>query len=101
MFRYTHYLGPEKLKRAIWCELFVIHKGYLPYLKKWAKLQDQTRAEVRADPDDNKTCKDLQPLAPCGPLKFGDSLMIQPTHLETRIRDSQDYSQIHAEDEVL
>ena len=66
MFRYTRYLGPEKLKRAIWCELFVIREGYLPYLKKWAKLQDQ------ADPDDNKICNDLQHLAPGGPPKVSD-----------------------------
>ena len=73
MFRYTHYLGPEKLKRAIWCELFVIREGYLLYLKKWAKLQDQARAEVRADPDDNKICNNLQHLAPGGPPKVSDS----------------------------
>ena len=47
--------------------------GYLPYLKKWAKLQDQTRAEVRADPDDNEIHNDLQHLAPGGPPKFGNS----------------------------
>ena len=73
MFRYTCYLGPKKLKRAIWCELFVIREGYLQYLKKWAKLQDQIRAEVRVDPDDNKIHNNLQYLAPGGPLKFGDS----------------------------
>ena len=73
MFCYTRYLGPEKLKRDIWCELFAIRKGYLPYLKKWAKLQDQTRAEVRADPDDNKIHNDLQHIAPGRPSKFGDS----------------------------
>ena len=51
----------------------MICEGYLPYLKKWAKLQDQTRAEVRVDPDNNKIHNDLQYLAPGGPLKFGDS----------------------------
>ena len=73
MFRYTRYLGPEKLKRAIWCELFVIREGYLPYVKKWAKLQDQARAEVRADPHHNKIHNDLQHLAPGGPRKVSDS----------------------------
>ena len=73
MFHYTRYLGPEKLKRAIWCELFVICEGYLPYLKKWAKLQDQARAEVRADPDNNKIRNDLQHLVPDGPPKVSDS----------------------------
>ena len=51
----------------------MIREGYLLYLKKWVKLQDQTRAEVRADPDDNKICNDLQYFAPGGPPKFGDS----------------------------
>ena len=37
MCHYLCYLGPEKLKRAIWCELFVIRDGYIPYLKKWNK----------------------------------------------------------------
>ena len=50
----------------------MIHEGYLLYLKKWIKLQNQTRAEVRADPDDNKIRNDLQYLAPGGPPKFGD-----------------------------
>ena len=70
---YTHYLGPEKLKRAIWCELFMIHEGYIPYLKTWIKLQDQTRAEVKADPDDDEIHNDIQYLVPGGPPKFGDS----------------------------
>ena len=70
---YIHYLGPEKLKRAIWCELFVIREGYILYLKKWTKPQDQTRAEVKADPDDNKIHSDIQHLVPGEPPKFGDS----------------------------
>ena len=84
MFHYTHYLGPEKLKRAIWCKLFVIREGYLLYLKKWAKLQDQARAEVRADPDDNKIRNDLQHLALGGPLKVSDSQELAKSDDTTR-----------------
>ena len=73
MSHYTRYLGPEKLKRAIWCELFMIREGYILYLKKWIKLQDQTSAEVKADPDDNEIHSDIQHLVPGEPLKFGDS----------------------------
>ena len=73
MFRYTCYHVPKKLKRAIWCELFVICKGYIPYLKKWIRLQDQTRAEVKADPDDNKINSDIPHLVSGEPSKFGDS----------------------------
>ena len=72
MSHYNHYHGPEKLKRAIWCELFMIREGYIPYLKKWIKLQDPTRAEVKADPDNNKIHHDIQYLVPGGPPKFGD-----------------------------
>ena len=67
MSRYTCYLGPEKLKRAIWCELFVIREGYILYLEKWIKLQDQTRAEVKAYPDDNEIHSDIQHLVPGEP----------------------------------
>ena len=51
----------------------MIREGYLLYLKKWVKLQEQTRTEVRADSDDNRIRKDLQPLAPGRTPKFGDS----------------------------
>ena len=72
MSHYTRYLGPEKLKRAIWCELFMICKGYILYLKKWIKPQDQTRAEVKADPDDNEIHSNIPYLVPGGPPKFGN-----------------------------
>ena len=83
----------------------MIREGYIPHLKKWIKLQDQTRAEVKADPDDNETHSDIPHLVPGGPPKFGNSqnspnLTIQPAHLETRVSDSQVYSQICAEDEA-
>ena len=50
----------------------MIHEGYILYLKKWIKLQDQTRAEVKADPDDNEIHSDIQHLVPGEPPKFGD-----------------------------
>ena len=51
----------------------MICEGYLPCLKKWAKLQDQARTEVRADPDNNKIHNDLQHLAPGGLPEVSDS----------------------------
>ena len=45
----------------------------MPYLKKWIKLQNQTRAEVKADPDNNEIHSDIPYLVPGGPPKFGDS----------------------------
>ena len=59
----------------------MICKGYL---KKWVTLQDQTRAEVRADPDNNKIRNDLQYLAPGGPSKFGDSQELAKSDNTTR-----------------
>ena len=29
--------GMEQLRRAIWCKIYVIRVGYIPYLKKFAK----------------------------------------------------------------
>ena len=83
----------------------MICEGCLPYLKKWAKLQVQTRAEVRADPDNNKIHSDLQHLAPGGPSKFGDLQELTKSDDTTRpfaekISDSPDYSQICAKDKV-
>ena len=51
----------------------MIREGYIPYLKKWIGLQDQTRAEVKADPDDNKIHSNIQHLVPSEPPKFGNS----------------------------
>ena len=62
----------------------MICEGYIRYLKKWIKLQDQTRAEVKADPDDNEIHCNIQYLVPGGPPKFGDSQKLaksdDPTH---------------------
>ena len=62
----------------------MIREGYLPYRKKWAKLQDQARTEVRADPDDNKICNDLQHLAPGGLPKVSDSQELTKSDDTTR-----------------
>ena len=61
----------------------MIREGYLPYLKKWDKLQDQAQAEVRADPDNNKI-HDLQHLAPGGPPKVRDSQELAKSDNTTR-----------------
>ena len=31
-----HFHGTEKLRRAIWCKIFMV-QGYIPYLKEWYK----------------------------------------------------------------
>ena len=38
--------GTEQLRRAIWCEIYVIRVGYIPYLKKFAKQLDSDEEEI-------------------------------------------------------
>ena len=67
------YFGPKKLKRAIWCELFIIREGYIPYLKKWSRLQDALATDVKADSSGGDPHSDIQRLVPGVSTKVGDS----------------------------
>ena len=40
-----HLNGTEHLRRAIWCEIYVIRKGYIPYLKQFARQRDRKGSE--------------------------------------------------------
>ena len=73
MPRFTHLTGSEKLRRAIWCEIFVVTEGYIPYLRKWIKLQDSAKAKTKADQSASEIHSDIQRLAPSGSSKVGDS----------------------------
>ena len=33
----SHFNSAETLRRAIWCEIFVVREGYILYLKEWYK----------------------------------------------------------------
>ena len=72
MPRFTHLTGSEKLRRAIWCEIFVVTKGYIPYLQKWIKLQDSPKARTKADQSVSEIHSDIQHLAPGGSSKVGN-----------------------------
>ena len=37
--------GTERLRKAIWCEIYVIREGYIPYLKQFARQRDQKEVE--------------------------------------------------------
>ena len=76
MPRFTRYLGPEKLKQAIWCKLFVIREGYILYLREWIKLQDSPKAKTKADQSASEIHSNIQQLAPGGSLKVGDSQVL-------------------------
>ena len=73
MCHYLCYFGPEKLKRAIWCELFVIREGYIPYLKKWSRLQDSPATDAKGDSSGGDPHSDIQRLVPGGSVKVDDS----------------------------
>ena len=67
------YFDPEKLKRAIWCELFVIREGYIPYLKKWNRLWDTSTTDMKADSGGEEPHSDIQHLVPGVSTKVDDS----------------------------
>ena len=73
MRHYLHYFGPEKLKRAIWCELFVIHEGYILYLEKWSRLRDSPATDVKVNSSEGDPHSDIQHLVPGGSTKVGNS----------------------------
>ena len=56
--------GTEQLRRAIWCEIYVIRVGYIPYLKKFAKQLDSeeegNRRRYRGGPETKTTVKEAK-----------------------------------------
>ena len=59
-----HLNGTERLRRAIWCEIYVIRVGYIPYLKKFAKQLDSeeegNRRRSRGGPEMKTTAKEAR-----------------------------------------
>ena len=91
----SHYTGLDKLCSAIWCEIFVVKEGYIPYLKKW--LNPQHSAEI--DPNKKKKSweedvhSNIQRLCPGGlrqlaTCKHSPTLMIQGSFHRSQISDS-------------
>ena len=84
MRHHLRYFGPEKLKRAIWCELFVIREGYIPYLKKWSRLRDTSVTDVKADSSGEDPHSDIQHLVPSVSTKVDDSQKVANLRDTTR-----------------
>ena len=84
MYHRLCYFGPEKLKRAIWCELFVVREGYIPYLKKWSRLQDTSATDVKADSSGGDPHSDIQCLVPGVSMKVGDLQKVANSRDTTR-----------------
>ena len=59
-----HLNGTEQLQWAIWCEIYVIRVGYIPYLKKFAKQLDSkeggNRRRSRGSPEAKATAKEVE-----------------------------------------
>ena len=84
MCHYLRYLGPEKLKRVIWCELFVIREGYIPYLKKWNKLRDSSVTGVTDESSGGGPHSDIQHLVPGVSTRIGNSQQVAKRKDTTR-----------------
>ena len=56
--------GTEQLRRAIWCEIYVIRVGYIPYLKKFAKQleteEGRNRRRSKGDQETKFTAKKME-----------------------------------------
>ena len=59
-----HLNGTEQLRQAIWCEIYVIRVGYIPYLKKFAKQLDSeeegNHRQSRGGPETKSTAKEAE-----------------------------------------
>ena len=59
-----HLNSTEQLRRAIWCEIYVIRVGYIPYLKKFAKQLDSkeegNHQRSRGGPEMKTTAKEAE-----------------------------------------
>ena len=91
----SHYTSLNKPHRAIWCEIYVIREGYIPYLKKWTELQESSNIKVKDDSQEDEAHSNIQRLFPGGPKKVSDSL-IQMTQNDCQRREIS-YSQAHSQ----
>ena len=91
MTHFTHYLGPEKLKWSIWCELFMTREGYILYFKRGAQLQDSPQADLKADQSEREIHSDIQCLGPTGSLKAGNLQKATKTEDTTRPSEKRNY----------
>ena len=58
----SRFLGVEKLQQAIWCKIFVVQEGDIPYLRTWS--QKSPRSSVKQCQEEGKVHGDVQRLVP-------------------------------------
>ena len=71
----SHFLGAKKLRQAIWCEIFVVRGGYIPYLKTWSQKSLESR--VKQLQEEDEVHSDVQRLVPGSSLdRHSESLEV-------------------------
>ena len=71
----SHFAGTEKLRRAIWCKIFVVQEGYILYLKIWSQKSLESR--VKQLQEEDEVHSDIQRLDPGSSLdKHSESLEV-------------------------
>ena len=56
------FTGIKKLRRAIWCKIFVVQEGYIPYLRTWSWKSPEFR--VKQLQEEDEVHSDIQRLFP-------------------------------------
>ena len=67
----SHFTGTKKLQWAIWCEIFMIREGYIPYLKMWSRKSPEFK--VKQLQEGEEIHSDIQRLHPGQNRKGCDS----------------------------
>ena len=71
----SHFSGTEKLWQAIWCKIFVVWEGYIPYLETWS--QESPKSRVKQCQEEGEVHSDIQRLVPGSSLdKHSESLKV-------------------------
>ena len=79
----SRFSGAEKLRRAIWCEIFMVWEGYILYLKKWS--QKSLEPNTKQLPEVDKVYSDVQRLVLRGSLgKDRESLEVANLAVEDK-----------------
>ena len=56
------FMGVKKLRRAIWCKIFVVREGYIPYLRMCSRKSPEFR--VKQLQEEDEVHSDIQRLHP-------------------------------------
>ena len=70
----SHDTNLDKLGHMIWCEIYIVQEGYIPYLNKWSKIQRSKEVKlVDRDLQEEDIHNNIQRLFLSGPKKVDNS----------------------------